>query len=113
MSVYSNKEKKFMTKYLLDLIDDPQVSMATIPRKDGLPELALLKQEVFTDLVGERDQLKKWAWLCCQGIIELDVNSSKLGDNIRGLMLMAADAGARFFGMEDKEVAAETEAVNE
>lgn len=104
MSVYSNKEKKFMTKYLMELLDDPQVSMATIPRKDGLPELALLKQEVFTDLVGERDQLKKWVWLAAQGIAELHVNSPKLGDNIRGLMLMIADAGVRFFGIDKDEM---------
>lgn len=97
---YSNKELKYMAKHLLSILDDPDVSMATVPRKEGYPELAVIKKDIFMDIETENQQLKKWIHMAGQVIVSLDVNSSTLGSDIRNLLMMAVDAGDRFFGMD-------------
>lgn len=102
MTAYSNKELKSLTKHLMVMLNDPQVTMATVPKKDGVPELAVLKKEIFNDLVTENQQLRKWAFNMCQTIAsDLTLISPNLGETIRVLMLMTVDAGSRFFGMDD------------
>lgn len=102
MTAYSNKELRSLTKHLMVLLNDPEVTMATVPKKDGVPELAVLKKEVFNDLVTENQQIKKWAFTMCQTIAgDLNLVSPNLGETIRALMLMTVDAGSRFFGMDE------------
>ena len=103
LKYYSPKEKRMMAKHLIEALDDADVSMVTIPRKEGYPELALIKKEIFMDLAGGSDMMKKWIFLACQGIVALDASKKKadMALDIEGLMRMAADAGRNFLGMDE------------
>lgn len=98
--MYSNKDKKALAKNLVDILDDEQITMATVPARDDRPELVVLKQELFQDIITENREMKKQLFYYGGVVMQAEVNSPQLGETIAVLHSIATDVAQRFLDPE-------------